>query len=332
MMRRREDDGVSLFDLGVLVIVDGGARQGRHGFALGAADEHANFFRREILHLAGIDDQAVGNFDVAEVFGNLGGIVHGAAEEGDFASVLVSELHREIDAVNRRREARDEKAAFGVGENFVELAADGALAGRVSLALDVGGILKQRQHAVLAVFGEGVQVEEFVVGGRGIDFEIAGVNDDAERRVDGERDAIDQAVRDLNGMNGEGSGLEALVGAHFAQVGVVEQAVLVEFVFDVGERELGAPDGDFEFGEHPGKRADVIFVAVSQDDAANALAILDEIGDVGDNDVDAEKLGFGEHESGVDDENVVSPADGHAVHAEFAEAPEGDDLQFSSGH
>ncbi len=108
--------------------------------------------------------------------------------------------------------------------------------------------------------------------------------------------------------------------------------MLVEFVFDVGEGELGAPDGDVEFREHPGKAADVVLVAVGEDDSANALAVLDEVGDVGDDDVDAEKLGFGEHEPGVDDDNVVSPADGHAVHAELAEAPERDDLQFSGGH
>ena len=93
--------------------------------------------------------QAVGNFDVAEIFGDLGGVVHGAADEGDFASVLAGEFDGELDAVDRRREARDEQAALGVGEDFVKLAADGALAGRVSLALDVGGILKQRQHALL---------------------------------------------------------------------------------------------------------------------------------------------------------------------------------------
>ena len=177
-----------------------------------------------------------------------------------------------------------------------------------------------------------MQVEKFVVGGRGIDFEIAGVDDDAERSVDGESHAIDQAVGYVDGMDGEGSGFEALVGAHFAQVGVVEQAVLVEFVFDIGERELGAPDGDFEFGENPGERADVVFVAVGEDDSANALAVFDEIGNVGDDDVDAEEFGFGEHESGVDDDDVVTPADGHAVHTELAEAPEGDDLQFSSWH
>jgi len=40
-------------------------------------------------------------------------------------------------------------------------------AGRVALALDVGGILEQRQHALLAILGEGVEVEQPIVGGVG---------------------------------------------------------------------------------------------------------------------------------------------------------------------
>ena len=133
-------------------------------------------------------------------------------------------------------------------------------------------------------------------------------------------------------MDREGSGLEALVRAHFAQLGVVEQAVLVEFVFDVGECELRAPYRDVEFGEDPGERSDVVFVAVGEDDAPDALAVFGEIGNVGDDDVDAEEFGFGEHESGVDDDDVVTPADSHAIHTELAQAAQGDNLQFSSWH
>ena len=48
-----------------------------------------------------------------------------------------------------------------------------------------------------------------------------------------------------------------------------------------------------------------------------------QIGDVGNDDIDAEQFGFGEHQAGIDDDDVVSPADGHAVHAEFAEAARG---------
>ncbi len=100
--------------------------------------------------------------------------------------------------MDRRREAGDEQPPVGHGKDFFKLAAHGALAGRVAGALDVGGILKQREHAFFAVFGEGVQIEESIVGWRGIDFEVAGVDQHAERRMNRERDAIDQAVRDLN--------------------------------------------------------------------------------------------------------------------------------------
>ena len=82
---RRQHHRVALFDLGVLVIVDGGARQRRHRLALRAADQHANFLRRKVLHLAGMNQQALGNFDVAEVLRNLRRVVHRAADEGDFA-------------------------------------------------------------------------------------------------------------------------------------------------------------------------------------------------------------------------------------------------------
>src|SRR5438067_8383839 len=112
--------------------------------------------------------------------------------------------------MNRRRKTRDEDAALGAGNDFLELAAHGALAGRVSGALHVGAILKQRQYAFFAVLGEGVQIEEPIVGRCGIYVEIAGVDDDSNRGVNGESDAIHQTVSDLDGMNGERPDAKAL--------------------------------------------------------------------------------------------------------------------------
>ena len=48
------------------------------------------------------------------------------------------------------------------------------------------------------------------------------------------------------------------------------------------------------------------------------VTVLDEVGDVGNDDVDAQEFSFGEHQSGVDDDNVIAPTDGHAVHPELA--------------
>src|SRR5208282_87881 len=100
-------------------------------------------FRSEILHFAGMDQHALGDLDITQVFGNLGRILHGAAEETDFTAVLARHVNGQLDAVNRRREAGDEQTAFGAGKNLLKLAADRALAWSVAFALDVGGILQE---------------------------------------------------------------------------------------------------------------------------------------------------------------------------------------------
>src|SRR3979490_3239979 len=108
--------------------------------------------------------------------------------------------------------------------------------------------------------------------------------------------------------------------------------MLVELVFNVRESEFGPPDGTVELAEDRGQRADVIFVSVRKNDGANVLPVLSKIGNVGDDDVDAEQFCFREHQAGIDDNNVVSPAHGHAVHTELAQPAERNYVQFSRWH
>jgi len=64
-------------------------------------------------------------------------------------------------------------------------------------------------------------------------------------------------------------------------------------------------------------------VAMGEDDGADLLTVLGEIADIGDDDVDAQELFFGEHQAGIDDDDVILPSEGHAVHPELTKAPEG---------
>ena len=170
-------------------------------------------------------------------------------------------------------EKQEKKSFFGRGgEDVVEARDDGFFAGREAGAVDVGGVLQEAEDALLAEVGEGLQVEGMAVGGAEVDLEVAGVEDDADGRVDGERDAVDQRVRDADGHDAEGAEGEAAAGEDFDELGVVEEAMLFELAFDVGERELGAVDGDVELGEDPGQAADVVLVAVGEDDAADRAA------------------------------------------------------------
>ena len=289
-------------------------------------------FRRVVLDLAGMNEEVARDVEISKVLRDLGGFKHRPADDRDLAAVLLGELQRDADAVDGRREAGEEEPALGAREDLVEARADGPFARRVAGAVDVGGVLQQRKDAALAVLSEAGQIEGLAVGRGKIDLEIAGMDHDADRRFDGERDAIDQAVRDAQGLDGEGPEVELALGLNLDELGVVQQLVLFELALDIGKRELRGIDGDIELAQQPGQAADVVFVAVGKDDAAHAGAVFDEVGDVRDDDVDAEQIALRKHQAGVDDEDVFVPANGHAVHAELAKSADGNDLEFAFRH
>ncbi len=134
------------------------------------------------------------------------------------------------------------------------------------------------------------------------------------------------------GLIVNGPDLEALARPDLVEHGIVQQGMLFQFAFHVGQSEFGAIDRNVELRQNPRQRSNVIFVAVRKNNRAHVGTILDQVGDIGNNNVYAQQLGFGEHKPGVNDDNVVAPANGHAIHAEFAESTEGYNLEFSYGH
>src|SRR5437868_6617058 len=97
-----------------------------------------------------------------------------------------------------------------------------------------------------------MKIEKAIVGGSGINFEITSVNQHAQGSLNGERNAIHQTMRDLNGVNSEGANAIALAAFDGVKLRLLEQAVLFEFVFDISKREFRAIDGNRKLGQHPG--------------------------------------------------------------------------------
>ena len=167
-------------------------------------DDHRHHLAGRGLHdVLRAQQNAVGNGEQAQIVRDLGGVVHAAAEERHLAAVLVREIQNLLQAVNGGAEAGDHQAARRAHEQILEARAHGAFAFGVAGPIDVGRIRHQQQHAALAVFGQRVQIEEHVVGGRRIDFEIAGVNDHAQRRRDGQQHAAHNRVRDVDELDRE---------------------------------------------------------------------------------------------------------------------------------
>src|ERR1700675_74012 len=76
----------------------------------------------------------------------------------------------------------------------------------------------------------------------------------------------------------------------------------------------------------------MIFMTMSEDEGANALPVFDQIGNIRHDDVHAQQFGLGEHQTGVNDDDVIAPTHSHAIHSKLAQTAEGHNLQFSSWH
>src|ERR1700677_5156225 len=158
------------------------------------------------------------------------------------------------------------------------------------------------------------------------------MNQNAEGSMNSQRNAVDKTMCHVNRMNREWSRLEPLSSANLAQIGVLEQSVLFQFVFQQSKSEFSAPHRYIEFRKDPRQCTNVVFMAVGENDGAHPLPVFDEIRNVRNHNVHAQKLGLGEHQARVDDDDVIAPAHGHAVHSELAQAAEGYDVQLSSWH
>src|SRR5690606_6662342 len=116
-----------------------------------------------------------------------------------------------------------------------------------------------------------------------------------------------------------------LLGADGDQLHVALQSELLEALAHQAQGEGAAVDGDLDPLEEVGDGADVVLVAVGEDQAAEAVAVLDHIIDVGDDGVDAQQFLVREHLSAVDGEYVVSVLKDHHVHADLPQAAQGND-------
>ena len=153
-----------------------------------------------------------------------------------------------------------------------------------------------------------MQVKRLVIERREIDLEVAGMNHNADRGFNGERDALHEGVGDVDRLDGEGAYGELFSGRDLDESDFIEQLVLFELAFDVGQGELGCIDGNLDLAQNPRQAADVVLVTVGENDGPDMSLVFNQVGDVGDHDIDAEELRLGEHQAGVDHDNVVFPA------------------------
>ncbi len=105
-----------------------------------------------------------------------------------------------------------------------------------------------------------------------------------------------------------------------------DEAVLLQFVAQQPQGQAGAVDRRIAQPlQQEGDGADMVFVAVGQDQGADVAGAAVESRDVGEDQIDPEHVGLGEHQAAVDDEDFAAALQGHQVQADLPQPPQGEE-------
>ena len=290
--------------------------------------------RLVLVQLVRADQRLLGHVDVAEVARDVHVLPHRAADDGDLAADLDGDVDRLLHPVDVRREARDQDAALEPRDDLLERLADEPLRASDARTLGVRRVAEHEVDALRAELGEAADIRAQAVHRRVVELPVAGVQDPAGGRLQDDRDRVGDRVRDADEADPEAADLDGvLLRPGLLQLDRVQEPVLVQPRLGEAERESGAPDlGNLDLAEEVRKRSDVVLVRVREDDGADSLLSIGEVGHVREDQVDAEVLVSRERQPGVDDHDVVVElVDGHVL-ADLADTAERDDPKRLPSH
>ena len=240
-----------------------------------------------------------------------------------------------LDAGDVARERRHDDPPVERLHDLAERLADGPLRRRVAGVLGPGRVRQEADDALGAELREDREVGQLAVDRGVVELEVAGVDDDADRRPEGDAHRVGDRVADPERDDAERPDLE-LVARLEREHRVVVELVLLDLVAEqaAGERR-GVDRHARELRQDVRQGADVVLVGVGDQERLDVGLALLEVGDVGDDEVDPEHLLVGEHQPAVDDDDVVAVLEHVHVLADLADAAERDDSKGkigSAGH
>ena len=162
----------------------------------------------------------------------------------------------------------------------------------------------------------------------GVNFEVAGVDNSAHFRVDGKGHGVRDGVVHMDEFHGELARPDAFASLHGDELRGLHQLVLLQLQLDEAGGEAGAVDGHVDLLEDVGNGADVVLVAVGDEQAPDPGLVLDEVADVGDHAVDAVHVVPGEGHAAVHHDDLAAILIGGHVLADLVETAKGDNFQF----
>ena len=196
--------------------------------------------------------------------------------------------------------------------------------------LGVGGVAEEKIDAGIAESRHPRQVGGPSVGGKLVEFDIAGVQHRSGPGVDGDRQRIGDRVVDGEVLALEYSVRTALPLSHFDELRF--DPVFTALRGNQGEGELGTDDRDVAAQlQQKRDRADMVLVRVGEYQRLDLVQPIFDMADIRQDQIDARLVVAGEQHSAVDDQQPAQVLENRHVAADFADTAERGDAQRACG-
>ena len=320
-----DDHRVAGLDLDEAVIAVRHPGETGHRLALGAGRGDDELVVRDVLDLVLGDHPRRLVGQVAEIGRDPGVLLHRAADDRDLAVEVGGGVEDLLDPGDVARERRDDHPAVERLHDLAERLADGPLRGGVAGVLGAGRVGQEADDALRAHLREDREVRELAVDRGVVELEVAGVDDHADRRPEGDPHRVRDRVADPERDDAERPDLE-LVARLEGEERVVVELVLLDLVAEEPAGEgRGVDRHARELRQDVRQPADMVLVGVGDQERPDVRLPLAEVGDVGDDEVDPEHLLVGEHQAAVDHDDVVAVLEHVHVLPDLADTAERDD-------
>ena len=150
--------------------------------------------------------------------------------------------------------------------------------------------------------------------------------------IDGNRAVLWDGVSDSDELNFHSADFDFVARSGDFVFELFARQSLVHLVSYERMSELGAVDWSVNVSQKVREAADVVFVGVSKKNSSNFVLVLDQICEVGHDDVDAIHFFIRERKSAVDDDNVISLLDNTTIFPNLSNSTKRDNANNTHGY
>src|SRR6266496_18940 len=134
-------------------------------------------------------------------------------------------------------------------------------------------------------------------------------------------------MRRANELDRENADSDHVSRLDAMQQHVSQKVMLIKFAFRQTQREMRCVNRNVELFQDVRQRAQMIFMAVGEDNGRDLVPILFKYIKIRNGDIDAVDTLFGKAHAGIDDDHLVAKAQQRAIHPKLADAAERDNFE-----